>query len=202
MMRIPKEKRLRAPSLVRPQYIHAGNDMMFNVKWTYNLPIFSYKHPSGPVWAWAWGSGLSADRCWSLNHRNPPELKPRASEGLEMAVPWQWGCMLWEVGDADKIDGRMDGDLYIKILENELQSSLAFYDKITQGILFQQQWPQTYLQEGSKLFPRPWFQRPLMACTIGRTKYHWIALESPEEVGRVWNTPCEFKNLCLEELKL
>ena len=41
-----------------------------------------------------------------------------------------WGCMLWEgVGDICKIDGRMDGDLYIKILEGDLQSSLAFYDK-------------------------------------------------------------------------
>ena len=41
-----------------------------------------------------------------------------------------WGCMVWEgVGDACKIDGRMDGDLYIKILEDDLQSSLPFYDK-------------------------------------------------------------------------
>ena len=50
-----------------------------------------------------------------------------------------WGCMLWEgVGDACKIDGRMDGDLYIEILEDDLQSSLAFYDKTPQGIIFQQ----------------------------------------------------------------
>ena len=41
-----------------------------------------------------------------------------------------WGCMLWEgVRDACKIDGRTDGDLYIKILEDDLQNSLAFYDK-------------------------------------------------------------------------
>ena len=50
-----------------------------------------------------------------------------------------WGCMLWEgVGDACKTDGRMDGDLYIKILEDGLQSSLGFYDKTPQGIIFQQ----------------------------------------------------------------
>ena len=31
-----------------------------------------------------------------------------------------WGCMLWEgVGDASKIDGRMDGDLCIKILKDD-----------------------------------------------------------------------------------
>ena len=40
-----------------------------------------------------------------------------------------WGCMLWEgVGGACKIDGngRVDGDLYIKILEGVLQSNFLF----------------------------------------------------------------------------
>ena len=38
-----------------------------------------------------------------------------------------WGCMMWEgPGYACKIDGRMDGDLYIKILEDELQDSLEY----------------------------------------------------------------------------
>ena len=50
-----------------------------------------------------------------------------------------WGCILWEgIGDACKIDVRMDGDFYIKILEDDLQSSLAFYDKSPQAIIFQQ----------------------------------------------------------------
>ena len=50
-----------------------------------------------------------------------------------------WGSMLFKkVGYTCKIDGRMDGDLYIKILEDDLQSSLAFYDKTPQGIIFQQ----------------------------------------------------------------
>ncbi|KIJ18375.1 hypothetical protein PAXINDRAFT_35174, partial [Paxillus involutus ATCC 200175] len=32
-----------------------------------------------------------------------------------------WGCMAWEgVGYATKIDGRMDGDLYLQILKNKL----------------------------------------------------------------------------------
>jgi hypothetical protein len=35
-----------------------------------------------------------------------------------------WGCMLWEgVGYACKIDGRMDGELYVKILQDELQEA-------------------------------------------------------------------------------
>ena len=50
-----------------------------------------------------------------------------------------WECMLFkEVGAACKIDRRMDGNLYIKILEDDLQSSLAFYDKNPQDIIFQQ----------------------------------------------------------------
>ena len=50
-----------------------------------------------------------------------------------------WGCMLWEgVGYACKIDGRMDGDLYTKILEDELQDSLEFFDKTPAEVIFQQ----------------------------------------------------------------
>ena len=48
-------------------------------------------------------------------------------------------CMLWEgVGYACKIDGRMDGELYIKILEDDLWGSLAFYGKDPSSIIFQQ----------------------------------------------------------------
>ena len=50
-----------------------------------------------------------------------------------------WGCMLWDgVGDACKIDGRMDGDLYIKILEEDLQSSINYYGKSAEDVIFQQ----------------------------------------------------------------
>ena len=44
------------------------------------------------------------------------------------AVEGGWRCL--------QIDGRMDGDLYIKIVEGDLQSNLAFYDKT--AIIFQQ----------------------------------------------------------------
>jgi len=39
-----------------------------------------------------------------------------------------WGCMFWEeVGYECKIDGRMNAELYIQILEDELQQSLEYY---------------------------------------------------------------------------
>ena len=50
-----------------------------------------------------------------------------------------WGCMLWEgVGFACKIDGNIDGELYTKILQDELQESLAFYGKDPSTVIFQQ----------------------------------------------------------------
>ena len=50
-----------------------------------------------------------------------------------------WGCMMWEgTGYAVKIDGRMDADLYTRILDDDLQASLNFYNKSSGDIIFQQ----------------------------------------------------------------
>ena len=50
-----------------------------------------------------------------------------------------WGCMTWEgVGMACKIDGKMDTDLYIQILEEEYQQTLDYYGKTPDDIFFQQ----------------------------------------------------------------
>jgi hypothetical protein len=50
-----------------------------------------------------------------------------------------WGCMLWDgPGYACRIDGKMDGDLYTKILEEDLQESLNYYDKDPGDVIFQQ----------------------------------------------------------------
>ena len=39
-----------------------------------------------------------------------------------------WGCMTWEgVGYAAKIEGRMDSELYLQILKDELLNSLFFF---------------------------------------------------------------------------
>jgi hypothetical protein len=48
-----------------------------------------------------------------------------------------WGCMLWEgSGFAYKIDGKMDGELYTQILDEDLQSSLEYYGKDPADIIF------------------------------------------------------------------
>ncbi|KAF8546017.1 hypothetical protein OG21DRAFT_1399366, partial [Imleria badia] len=48
-----------------------------------------------------------------------------------------WGCMTWEgVGFATKIDDRMDGDLYLQILKDELQQTLEHYDLNPPDIIF------------------------------------------------------------------
>ena len=50
-----------------------------------------------------------------------------------------WGCMLWNgVGYACKIDGGMDRDLYIKIMEEDLQESLGYFGKDAGEVIFQQ----------------------------------------------------------------
>ena len=50
-----------------------------------------------------------------------------------------WGCMrLHEVGWATNINGRMYEDLYVAILEDELQQTLEFYGKSVDDIICQQ----------------------------------------------------------------
>ena len=50
-----------------------------------------------------------------------------------------WGCMCWEgVGYATKIEGRMDGPLYVQILRDELMQTLEFYGKRVEEVIFQQ----------------------------------------------------------------
>ena len=49
------------------------------------------------------------------------------------------GLQLWEeVGYACKIDWKMDGELYTKILQDELQESLVHYGKDPSTVFFQQ----------------------------------------------------------------
>lgn len=50
-----------------------------------------------------------------------------------------WGCMLWDgPGFAVKVAGRMDAELYSKILEEDLAASLEYYGKKESDVVFQQ----------------------------------------------------------------
>jgi len=50
-----------------------------------------------------------------------------------------WGCMFWDgPGYACKIDGRMDGDLYVKIMEEDLMASIEYYGTSPEHVIFQQ----------------------------------------------------------------
>ena len=50
-----------------------------------------------------------------------------------------WGCMCWDgTGYSCKIDGRMDGDLYIEILEDDLMKSIDYHGKTPSDIIFWQ----------------------------------------------------------------
>ena len=47
-----------------------------------------------------------------------------------------WGCMMGEGAEnACKIDGKMDADLYVQILEDELQASLEYHNKSPGNIM-------------------------------------------------------------------
>ena len=50
-----------------------------------------------------------------------------------------WGCITWQrVGYAVMTDGRMDDDLYLEVLKDELQNPLECYDLNPPNIIFQQ----------------------------------------------------------------
>src|SRR5260221_12676680 len=50
-----------------------------------------------------------------------------------------WGCFGWDgVGYACKVDGNMDANLYVSILEDELQKSLQYWGKNPEEVVFQQ----------------------------------------------------------------
>jgi len=85
---------------------------------------------------------LGSDGKWWVWKREGKGLNDRLVQGTVKFGGGSlmfWGCMFWErVGYGTKIDGRMDADLFVSILEDELQQSLEYYNKKPENVLFQQ----------------------------------------------------------------
>ena len=110
---------------------------------------FAYAHKDWTLEDWkkvVWSDETKINHLGSDGHK---WVWKKAGEGLsdrlvEGTVKFgggslmMWGCMTWQgVGYATKIDGRMDGDLYLQILKDELQDSLQYYGLNPPDIIFQ-----------------------------------------------------------------
>ena len=85
---------------------------------------------------------LGSDGCKWVWKKTGEGLSDRVVQGTVKfggGSVMMWGCMTWEgVGYAAKIDGRMDGDLYLQILKDELLNSLQYYGLDPSTMIFQQ----------------------------------------------------------------
>ena len=111
---------------------------------------FAYAHKDWTLEDWkrvVWSdetkiNRLGSDGCKWAWKKPGEKLSDRLVEGTLKfggGSLMMWGCMTWEgVGYATKIDGRMDGDLYLQILKDELQESLEYYGLHPPDIIFQQ----------------------------------------------------------------
>ena len=63
-----------------------------------------------------------------------------------------WGCMAWDgVGYATRIEGKMDANLYVSIMEDELQQTLELWGKTTDDVVFQQDNDPKHQQKGQEV---------------------------------------------------
>ena len=96
------------------------------VIWSYETKI---THPWSDGHKWVWNQ--TGER---LNNRLVEGTLKFGGGSVMM-----WGCITWQgVGFATKIDGRMDGDIYLQILKDELHQTLDYYGLHPSDVIFQQ----------------------------------------------------------------
>ena len=80
--------------------------------------------------------GSDGRQCvWEKNGEGSSDWLVEGTKKFGGGSLMMWGCMTWE--GVGKIDGKMDGDFYVQIPDEELQEIIKFYNKTKDNIVME-----------------------------------------------------------------